>query len=281
MKLDALQKRIRELEDVNRTLVLQSHRSSNDKGNPTTVKPDIPTKVDEVQKTHETLKKPVLQSTKAPLKPMLRSEGLPGLNTKWMVESISSKIGKGPIPEKSESIPMRPIHQVPIQSAIGEAIEEFGNVSQQGKSGGNLGDPDDSSLSGSDSDSSNSQTSNKHWKQKSKSRKTSAGSKLRVKPIEPEKYDGSADPMKYSRHLRSIVLYMKDGNVPTEDQCQRASHFLEGKAAQVYEQEVAMHLSQLTLPEMYTIIFNRCFPSNFRSEVRLQIQHLRQNEKTV
>ena len=129
LKLDALQKWIRELEDANRTLVLQSHRSSNDKGNPTTVKPNIPTKVDEVQKTHETLNKPVLQLTKAPLKPMLHSEGLPGPNTKRMVESISSKIGKGPIPEKSESIPMRPIHQVPIQSAIGKAIEELGNVS--------------------------------------------------------------------------------------------------------------------------------------------------------
>ena len=56
----------------------------------------------------------------------------------------------------------------------------------------------------------------------------------------------------------TVLLYMKDGNVPIEDQCQRASHFLQGKAAQVYEQEIALHSSQST------VVFQPIFVQKFR-----------------
>ena len=39
--------------------------------------------------------------------------------------------------------------------------------------------------------------------------------------------------------------------------------------------------SQYMLSEMYAIIFNGCFPANFRSDVRMQIWRLRQGEKMV
>lgn len=42
-----------------------------------------------------------------------------------------------------------------------------------------------------------------------------------------------------------------------------------------------MHSARYTLSEMYTIIFNRCFPANFRSDVQIQIWRLRQSDKTV
>lgn len=213
----------------------------------------------------------------------LRSGDIPGPNAEKMVQSISSNIGKGPIPEKSDTIPIRPIHQVPIDSAIGRAIGELGSLSNQVKATGNPGVPDgDSSSSESDSNSSTGSTkSARRKRRKSKSKKGKSQGKLRVKPIELEMYDGSADPMQYSRHLRGVLLYMKDGNVPLEDQCQRASHFLRGKAAQVYEQEIALYSSHYTLSEMYAIIFNGCFPANFRSEVWMQICRLQQGEKTI
>ena len=57
------------------------------------------------------------------LKPKLRLEIIPGVNTKNMVESISAKLRKGPIPERSDQIPVRPIHQVPARSAIGKLLK--------------------------------------------------------------------------------------------------------------------------------------------------------------
>ena len=119
--------------------------------------------------------KPIPRNTpESQKKPKLRSEHIPGPNAKDMIESISSKIGKGPIPEKSDSIPIRPIHQVPIHSVIGRAIEDLGNLSHKAKVSGKPDKPDgDSSSSDSDSSSStdNNAESVRHKHQKSKSKK--------------------------------------------------------------------------------------------------------------
>ena len=87
-------------------------------------------------------------------KPLLKlqPENTPGTNTTEMVGSISAKIGKGPIPEQSDSILVHLIHQVPVQSTIGKAMEDLGNVSYNGGVMDNPGNPDrDSSSSDLDS----------------------------------------------------------------------------------------------------------------------------------
>ena len=182
-QVKTMEEKIRELESANRTLVLQSHRAAQ-------VKEPAKTSITRLGTSKDVLKKTIAQeghnakSTKAEvhtaipevvnktteLKPKLRSENIPGPNTKMMVESISSKVGKGPIPEKSDLIPVRPIHQVPAQSAIGKAIEDLGNISHKGITGGNPGDPDGNSSSSESSSSSGSSTGSKSKSRKRKSR---------------------------------------------------------------------------------------------------------------
>ena len=205
-QLAAMQKQIRELEkencSVKKAVVVDNVK------NKLTPNEEISNgKVEAARRSFLTRKLVPVQvknTTEPVLK--LRSGDIPGANTAEMIRSISAKLGKGPIPEWSDSIPICPIHQVPVQSTIGKAMEDLGNVSFKGEATGNPGDPDgdssslDSDLS-SGSASSSKKSNSKKKRSRSSNKKKKSINRLQVKPIEPEKYDGSADPMKYSRHL--------------------------------------------------------------------------------
>lgn len=172
--LEQSQAKIKELEAKNWQLTLQMCKLTS----VLELKKNIPAEstVLKEKRLEKEVEAPAKKWSESQERHKLQFDHILGLNARDMVKSISAKIRKGPIPRKSDNIPICPIHQVPTHSTIGKAIEDLGNLLHKAKVLGDLNDPDgDSSSSTSDSDSSsstgNNTGSNKHKTQKSKSKK--------------------------------------------------------------------------------------------------------------
>ena len=189
----------------------------------------------------------------------------------------------------------RPVAQLPKDSYLGKTLRNIEKPTNNNRA--RYGDdrspsPSDPSSSGeeqSDSESSESsrersrrRRNNHHGRNKRRRRRSSStSSKLVIKPIAPIKYNGSADARLYHRFVRESEAYLKDGKVKGRRRIFLLSHYLTDKAYDFYTQKVANNEADWTLSHFYDELFNFCFPIDYRMQIRRNLNHCHQNNKTV
>ncbi|KIN95766.1 hypothetical protein M404DRAFT_33908 [Pisolithus tinctorius Marx 270] len=164
---------------------------------------------------------------------------------------------------------------------------------------------DPSSYSGMSDDDSSSTTSesslslgglssgSSHRRGRSRRRKSGKGKKCKskkhlkshrrmtLKPIPPNKYDGSDDIHAFQRFITEGAVYVTDGRVEPKKCAFILSHYLTGKAHEFYVWEVSGDPYKWRLSDFFTQLFNYCFPIDFRMWQREKLQSCYQNSKTV
>jgi len=105
--------------------------------------------------------------------------------------------------------------------------------------------------------------------------------KMTLKPIPPNKYDGSADSKAFHRFMTESTAYVKDGNVPEKKQVFIVAHYLTGKGRTFYSEEVAIDPYSWCIREFFKQLFNFCFPVNYRNQQRDKVATFMQNSLTV
>jgi hypothetical protein len=91
---------------------------------------------------------------------------------------------------------------------------------------------------------------------------------LLLKPIPPEKYDGTPDLQLYHRFMTQATDYILEGRAHHTQQVLIVATFLKGNAYTFYARTVSVDLKKWDLEKFFTHLFNHCFPANFKA-----IQH--------
>ena len=183
--------------------------------------------------------------------------------------------------------------QLARDSYLGVTLRNVGRFSAERQSrpqrGRSLSSSEPSSSSdeqtSSESDSSSEDRSrkrrdNRHGRNKRhKKRKSYSSSRLVIKPIAPEKYNGCADARSYHRFVRESEAYLCDGRVKGPRRIFLLSHYLTEKAYDFYTQKVANDEAFWSLSQFYDELFNYCFPVDYRMQVRKTLARCHQNEK--
>ncbi len=165
-----------------------------------------------------------------------------------------------------------------------------GSDPSSSSTGSESDDPNDYSSHSSSSDSSSSSESSRsssksHSDNKRpvphKARKEVKFGKSLLKPIPPEKYDGSPHPQTFFRFTNQAMDYVNDGRVPLERQISIISHFLTGKAFEFYACEASLNPTRWDVNEFFEALFDYCFPPDFRSQQRRKLHRFHQGTLTV
>lgn len=119
------------------------------------------------------------------------------------------------------------------------------------------------------------QNNHKKKERKSKSKKSL------LKPIPPEKYDGTANVQEFHKFMRQAKEYITDGRVPKHRQVSLLSNFLIGRAYTFYTREVVLRPEKWNLSTFFSDLFNYCFPVNFRTIQRQKLESCRQHGRSV
>ncbi|KAJ3565670.1 hypothetical protein NP233_g7487 [Leucocoprinus birnbaumii] len=146
----------------------------------------------------------------------------------------------------------------------------------------NSSDNDDEGSSPSDSsseDTSEDPSSESDAGSRRKSKKTYSKS-WKLKPIPPERYDGTADPQVFCRFMTQATDYIR-GNAPRDKYVSIVANFLKGRAYTFYTREVSINLKKWNLEKFFTELFNYCFPANFKAIQRRKLENCRQGNRPV
>jgi hypothetical protein len=198
-----------------------------------------------------------------------------------------------------------PSNQIAPKSYLGRALEQLDKNSRRRRhrhrdsgsdSSSNYPSGSDDSFGSSDSSDSdsdmssssqNSRQARKRPRHRSKSRRkhrrarSSKKSKMLIKPIPPTEYDGAADARAYHRFVTEGTEYITSGKVGKKQCAFVLSYYLTGKAYDFYTQKVSLNYKNWTLHEFFVQLFNYCFPSDYRLELRKKVKSCYQNNKSV
>ena len=189
-------------------------------------------------------------------------------------ESASKKTKKGKKKDKAKKAKssLLPAAQLEPSSFLGKLL-----------SGGG-GPPDDSSSSSSSSSAGSrrsdadlahdddSDSSNDHCK-----------SRLpRLKPVNPDKYDGREDAEVFHKYVRQVSEYLAGYQVRKSMFASTASNFLTGKAYRFFIHKVAGHNPETwEMNDFFTELFNYCFDHNYQKRMLDKLESLEQGSKSV
>jgi hypothetical protein len=88
---------------------------------------------------------------------------------------------------------------------------------------------------------------------------------------------GVADSRAYHRFVLEGEAYLRDGKVQKERQIRVLAHHLDGKAYAFYMQKVASDDPRnWSLHRFFTELFNFCFPTDYRQQMRLKLEDIHQ-----
>jgi len=142
-----------------------------------------------------------------------------------------------------------------------------------------------SSESSSSSDSSSSQSrsrrSRRHRSRRKKAKTSKSKTKSGYKSFKPKDYNGTADLQLYSRFVKETRAYIKDARVKSSRRAFAMSYFMTGKAYDFYIQKVSLDEENWDLDDIFTGLFNYCFPPDFKSQLRAKLNRIYQNSKSV
>ncbi|KAK1231461.1 hypothetical protein PQX77_005422 [Marasmius sp. AFHP31] len=104
---------------------------------------------------------------------------------------------------------------------------------------------------------------------------------MKLKPIQPDKYDGAINPRRFLRFAKEAYRLVKDGRVPRKRQVDIVSHFLEGKAYSFYERTCGDCPEEWDLKDFLVQLYNFIFPLSFRTEQRKKLKNLTQHGRRI
>nr|GAT58301.1 gag protein [Mycena chlorophos] len=105
--------------------------------------------------------------------------------------------------------------------------------------------------------------------------------KMRIKPKEPNSYDGSPNATAFHRLVRESAAYVDLGSIPAQKQVFYISYFLKGPAADFYNQVVVPKEKEYTLVRFFEELFEFCFPIDYRTKQRKLLDRCYQGSRTV
>ncbi|TEB38547.1 hypothetical protein FA13DRAFT_1620243, partial [Coprinellus micaceus] len=101
-------------------------------------------------------------------------------------------------------------------------------------------------------------------------------------PITPPKsYDGSPDLTKYTRFRTEFRTYALQGRIDPREQVAYISRFLDGKAYDFYLYKASAAPEEWETDEFMDELFNHCFPKDYTSKVRLEVNRMTQGLRPV
>ncbi|KAJ3556748.1 hypothetical protein NP233_g11909 [Leucocoprinus birnbaumii] len=163
----------------------------------------------------------------------------------------------------------------PENSSSSSSDDSYSSSSDSDPSSNSSSSNSDGSESESDSSSSSDSDSGRHGRRRYRPTKSL------LKPIPPEKYDGSANPQAFFQFVRQSLDYVTDGRAPRKRQVSIISHFLTEKAYEFFTREVSLDPSRWNLDEFFEALFDYCFPPDFRAQQRRKLGRFFQNELSV
>ena len=222
-----------------------------------------------------------------------------GQRTKTIPEKAKGRSSKRSRHGQASQLPAasRPVAQIAKDSYLGAALRNVGHGNARPHPGGNnppstpsSGSSDRDSTDSSDDESSwprspdhRRRRHNRHGRNHRRRSRSSSESRTRtiIKPIAPKEYDGKADACLYHRFVRESEAYLRDGKVKARRQVFMLSYYLTGKAYDFYTQKVASNEESWTLKEFYDELFNYCFPVDYRTQLRKNLNRSHQNDKSI
>ena len=102
-----------------------------------------------------------------------------------------------------------------------------------------------------------------------------------LKLILPVECDGAADTHAYHQFITERTNCVTSGKVSKNQHAFVLSYYLKGKAYDFYTQSVSLNPHEWTLKEFFVQLFNYCFHSDYRSELREKLRKCFQNNKNV
>ena len=94
-------------------------------------------------------------------------------------------------------------------------------------------------------------------------------------------YDGAANARAYHHFITEGTDYVTSGKVHRNWCACVLSYYLKGKAYDFYTQSVLLNPHEWTLKDFFVELFNYCFQSDYRSELREKLRKCFQNNKNV
>ncbi|TFK17111.1 hypothetical protein FA15DRAFT_549776, partial [Coprinopsis marcescibilis] len=102
-----------------------------------------------------------------------------------------------------------------------------------------------------------------------------------LKPIPPEKYDGTPDAQMFHRFATMVTTYLEDGKVPVKRHVLIISQYLTGEAYNYFVREFSFKQKTWSANRFLKGLFNYCFPVDFRDKQRAKLRRCFQNNKSV
>lgn len=100
-------------------------------------------------------------------------------------------------------------------------------------------------------------------------------------PVEPSIYEGQADFDIFQHWAFEVEEYFTSSHTRSSRKVRRLKHFLGGRAASIFMREVAVSSRKWKLGDFLQVLFDECFPSNFRTEQRVRLAASLQDGRTV
>ncbi len=171
---------------------------------------------------------------------------------------------------------LRPVNQVEPSSCLGRIFGKIAKLSPAvPPTGGPPSSSDDSSSSDEEGPSSLPATA-----KRAKGRKTKKGHRLpTLKPREPDAYHGRADVHEFHKFMDECSNYVQGYSLADERYVATISSFLKGKAYKYYTMMVSKDASDWSLERFFRGLFDFCFPVDFRTSMREQLQHSAQGAR--
>ena len=224
-----------------------------------------------------------------------RDDKAPRTRTARNKEKIRSRNRSG----RKEQLPAesRPVAQIAEDSYLGNALRNVGhNRARSPKGNDSPSSPSSGSSDGDGTDSSDDENGpsrsssrhrhrrrHRHGRSHRRRHRSSSSSRSRttIKPIAPKNYDGKADARLYHRFVRESEAYLRDGKVERRRRIFLLSYYLTGKAYDFYTQKVSSNEENWTLRQFYDELFNYCFPVDYRTQLRRNLNKSHQNDKSI
>ncbi|KAK1234638.1 hypothetical protein PQX77_002163, partial [Marasmius sp. AFHP31] len=148
-------------------------------------------------------------------------------------------------------------------------------------SGGESDSESSSSEPSSDSDSSSDYGNRRSRRDRRFRRHRHHRTRMLLKPVPPEVYDGTADVRGFIKFVTEAMAYLRDGQVPRNHRVFRISKYLTGRAYQFYLSVVANSPFDWRIQQFFKDLYNYCFPLTYRLDQRKKLKRAFQNDKPV
>ncbi|RDX52771.1 hypothetical protein OH76DRAFT_1344464, partial [Lentinus brumalis] len=102
---------------------------------------------------------------------------------------------------------------------------------------------------------------------------------VKIKP--PFNWDGTPDIDLYDKWTYEVDTWGELNGLNDRLMIKLIVQFMTGKPAQFFMRHVATRQSEWTVKSLYEALFDYCFPSDYKAELRYQLEHAEQENSRV